>query len=632
MTDTRTREEKAYERFQEVEGLQAFRRNSYNLSRRRVLKGSAILAMGGVGALLLGCGDEEEVAQATQAASPTQTAAQTTATPAAGTGGTGAAAAGAESDIASKYPLVGQHNWTKLDWTVPPVTGGEYVRSGAPGYGWDILTVGTSTPHPPFYNGLYRTRLEAGSNLWGQEFGPDLAQTTEHNADFTEWVFTLPRNVKFHDLPPVNGRQMTAEDVAYSINTYRTDSLWSTPLDAVESVEAIDDFTVKFKMSIPYFTLPNILGMPYYLIFAQEHREGPDERWNLQPIGTGPFMVTEDRPDELLRAERHPGYWEKGPDGVQLPYLDKMTYIEHTDRNARTAAFRSGQIDEVHLDLESFKAVLDSTPEANFTVQPHWATYQWGLIWQWENPLFQDVRVRQALSMAIDRKGIVDNLLGGAGTPGYPVPFDQQGLAAPLGWDDMPEAMRYNPQKAKELLASAGYPDGLKIQMVTHNSEIEYVVLAQQYWNDIGVDMSYDEKDFATFQNLLYKKDFNELAYYGGIAGFDADVVVRPLYYPGASSNWGNVNDDVLTGLLDKLHVSIDADERQQLAKQVNERVIGQALQLWVAGYHTFEASHPWVHTIAHSTYTTILNWGGAAWRMVKLDESAPGGRGGHRI
>jgi peptide/nickel transport system substrate-binding protein len=621
----------AYRHWQEVERERARVRSKF--TRRGFLKGSAILAMGGVGAALIGCSGDDDEPDSTA----TGGAGGGTASPSSGGGGgTGPTAAELWGEPNTAYPLVNQYNWRTVDWFAgPPKVGGRATRSSTPPAHWDPLTVVTLTPHPPFYNGLYRPRVEAGStllpletlNLDGQEFVPDLAQAAEPNGDFTEWVFTLPENVKFHDLEPVNGRAMTAEDVAFSFDLYKNAGLWSVPLDPVERVTATDDRTVKFEMKHPYIALPAILGMPYYLILAQEHFEGPEERWREQPIGTGPFVMTNFEPGVVYEGTRHPEYWELDQAGTRLPYLDSFESRRYQDVNTGVAAFRSGNLDSHSTGTPAgLQQLVESVPDGYYVVGPHWATYQNAAIVQWNNPILADVRVRQALSMGMDRKALVDNLLDGAGTPYTPVPFDQQGLTAPPSFEDMPATMQHNPEQARALLAEAGH-ENLKLTMTTFSPVAEIFVGVQQQWKEIGVELDFEELDFLVFQEKLAKKDFKDLAYYSGVAGFDVDVAVRPLYYPGSPQNWGNINDDVLTGLMDDMRVSADATERQTKAREFTDRAYEIMPALFVNGYHTYSATQSWLHAFAHSLYTTPNNWATHCWRYFWLDENTPSER-----
>src|SRR5262249_38594768 len=152
----------------------------------------------------------------------------------------------------------------------------------------------------------------------GQEFGPDLAVSTEHNGDFTSWTFKIPPGVKFHDKAPVNGRECTAEDVAYSFQKNKEKSVGAVPLAVVDKVAAVAKSTVRFDMTHPYFALPNILGMPYYLVIGREHFGGAEDRWKQQAIGTGPFTVEFSDPTDRFDAARFANYWEKDKNGRQL--------------------------------------------------------------------------------------------------------------------------------------------------------------------------------------------------------------------------------------------------------------------------------------------------------------------------
>ncbi|MCA9633506.1 MAG: hypothetical protein KC766_37910, partial [Myxococcales bacterium] len=136
--------------------------------------------------------------------------------------------------------------------------------------------------------------------------------------------------------------------------------------------------------------------------------------------------------------------------------------------------------------------------------------------------------------------------------------------------------------------------------------------------------LDFEELDFLVFQERLASKNFPDLAYYSGVAGFDVDVAVRPLYYPDSPQNWGHIDDSELTGYMDKMRTSVDADERQQLAKDFSSRAYDQVVAMFLNGYHTYSATQPWLHSFSQSLYTTPNNWATHCWRYFWLDESAP--------
>lgn len=276
--------------------------------------------------------------------------------------------------------------------------------------------------------------------------------------------------------------------------------------------------------------------------------------------------------------------------------------------------------------------ITSTLKDANYTVSPHWATYQTWYLWQWNNPLFKDSRVRRALSMALDRKAIVDLALGGAGTAPTPIPFDQMGMTQAPFYDYMPAGAQFNPTQAKSLMAEAGYPNGFKTKIVLPSqiTTPPEVLAIQKAWGEIlKVDLSIETQDILVVLSNIQKKAFTDLSYQSGIVATEPWALASALFAPGSAQNAGNVDDPQLTKLIDTLKTTTNADQRTQLAQQINERVLNDATQLFVDGYHTMGASRPWLHTVAQSLYTQIDNWGGSSWRHVWIDGKAPSGRGG---
>jgi peptide/nickel transport system substrate-binding protein len=550
-------------------------------------------------------------------------------------GGQATAAAGQAATEESPYELVAKYNWRKLKWGGTPMRGGEIVHGGANANNWDLMKATTLTPAPPYYNGLYYFRLDEGSDLDGQTFAPDLAEKTENTPDYQTWTFKIPQNVYFHDIEPVKGRQLTADDVVFSYQRYMDTSVWSTPLQFIDKISAPDKFTVRIDTKFPYFPVPNIVGLPYYLIFAREHFEGSQERWSQQPIGSGPFMVTNFKFREVVESVRHPKYHQKDKNGIQLPYADKLTGRYYTDINARIAALRAGQLDTIPDGLsflDVFNEVTKSLPDSQFVVSPHWATYQTWIMFQWNNPIFKDPRVRKALSMAIDRKAIVAQTIGGAGTAPTPIPYNQMGMKNAPWWDYLPPTAQYNPQEAKQLLAAAGHPNGFKTKFITSSATAPApeVLATQKAWRELlNVDMAIDGQDPLVVQNIIQKKEFSDIALQAGVVATEPYSLTKALFGVGEPQNSGSVNDPELTAMIEKMKTSTVEADRQKLAQEMNKRIFDEALQLWIDGRHVYAATRPWVHTVAQSLYTQIDNWGGTSWRHVWIDQNAPNNRGG---
>jgi peptide/nickel transport system substrate-binding protein len=234
--------------------------------------------------------------------------------------------------------------------------------------------------------------------------------------------------------------------------------------------------------------------------------------------------------------------------------------------------------------------------------------------------------------MALDRKAIVDQALGGAGTAPTPIPFDQMGMSQAPYYDYMPAGAQYNPTMAKSLLAEAGYANGFKTKIVLPSqiTTPPEVLAMQKAWADVlKVDLTIETKDILAVLSDIQKKSFTDLSYQSGIVATEPWALSSALFSPDSAQNAGNVNDPQLSQLIDTLKTTTNPDQRAQLAQQINTRVLDDATQLFIDGYHTIGASRPWLHEIAQSLYTQIDNWGGSSWRYIWIDGKAPNNRGG---
>src|SRR5262249_23332898 len=182
----------------------------------------------------------------------------------------------------------------------------------------------------------------------------------------------------------------------------------------VDKVTAPDKYTVRFDMKRPQLTFDAIVALPYYLVFAKEHFDNQD-RFKAQPIGTGAFYNKDSTFQDHATAVRNPNFglrpsWmaEKYK-GTPMPFMDQITAQYFASDAAARAAFVAGQIDDyaiTYLDIPVLKEVLSARPDVFVTVNALWATFPVMAFWNYKNKLFQDIRVRRALSMAIDREAI----------------------------------------------------------------------------------------------------------------------------------------------------------------------------------------------------------------------------------
>src|SRR4029453_17183478 len=290
----------------------------------------------------------------------------------------------------------------------------------------------------------------------------DLAESWSQPTELT-YLFKLRKGVRFHAKPPVNGRELTAEDVVYSIDRFCTLKCNANAymLSAVDNVEPPDKYTVKITLKEPYVWLLDMLANSHAVPIIA--RECVDKHGDLKrheaTIGTGPWMLDSYRPNVGFTFVRNPSYFLSG-----LPHIERVEVFVDEDNASRMAAFLSGKYDlgwefpgtVNRVDWVQIKDTLKQkrpnlkTLEFPNNVMAH-------VSMRTDNAPYSDVRVRRAMAMAIDRKGIIDALYEGVGVLNPAVPTALRDWSIPM--DQLGEGLanyKYDPAAAKKLLAEAG--------------------------------------------------------------------------------------------------------------------------------------------------------------------------------
>jgi len=364
--------------------------------------------------------------------------------------------------------------------------------SGEPVYGGELKialnrTIGAQNLDPTLANSTTcdQVILQFGDTLVQEtadasDYLPSLATDWTISEDGKLYTFTIRQGVHFQKGAYQDGREMTAEDVAWSLNRAHDESWWGY-LPFFDHAEVVDDTHVACYLATANATFLHELTSASGYIMPKEELEGWGEDYGSHPISTGPFMVAEHVPDQYTRLVKNPDYW-----GVE-PYLDAITYYIITDEAQAMNALTTGEVDVVltvsgnyiQQVKDNANLVLSQAPESRLSF----------LGFNLSDPVLSDKRVRDAISMAIDRQQIADGVYAnGDGAASFlPVPITSWGYDASL--EELVPA--YDPEAAKALLTEAGYGDGLKLVLSvgTADAYVRAATIIQAMLSQIGIDV-----------------------------------------------------------------------------------------------------------------------------------------------
>lgn len=419
---------------------------------------------------------------------------------------------------------------------------GEETASGEPQYGGDIV-LGTSG-EPVIFNANYHsdsasadiTDLVFAGLTYSNEnlevqprIAKDLATISE---DGLEWTFELHEGVKFHD-----GEELTAHDVVFTYEIFLHED-YTGPragsFSSLEAIEALDDYTVKFTLNQPdarFHTLTGYGILPKHLL---DHVPVADleeySEFNIeQPIGAGPFEFVNWAAGQYIELKAFEDYFEG------RPYLDKVTFRIASDANALVLLLETGDIDHM-IAPTSELATIEMYDHVNLSSV---LALRYDYIgWNLDRPLFEDVRVRQALTHAIDRQEIVETVMEGyAEVANAPI--------SPLSWaynDDVP-VFDYDLDRAVELMNEAGWEHNDDGYLEKDGEIFEFTILSndgnttrrdigiitQQYLSQIGVQVRAEQMEWGAFLDQINPPNFD----------FDAVVLAWGLALdPDPSAIW----------------------------------------------------------------------------------------------
>ncbi|MBI2918973.1 MAG: ABC transporter substrate-binding protein [Chloroflexi bacterium] len=423
---------------------------------------------------------------------------------------------------------------------------------------------------------------------------PNLVENWKWASD-TVFEMKLRQGVRFHDKRPVNGREMTAADVAYSINrALFVEPLGGIPIiiQQVAKVEAADPYTVRVVTKAPLSVLVETgLANKHGMVVLAPEAVEPYGNWEdpyRSYIGTGPFTFKDYQAGVKVVYERHPKYFKTG-----LPYADRVEHMVMPDLSTQMAALRSGKVSLLQRKVPAAVAmVLEKEPDIEVQSCPD-KSAPGEIFLRTNQPPLNDVRVRRALSMAVDRKALLDTVLLGRGEMGplWPASTHPWGVTFDELGPEVRRIVEYHPDEARRLLAEAGYANGLDVSM---NASVRYTTPYREYaealmdmWGKVGVRVKLEWMahpaylaSFTNYPHLLL----------GLMVTDDRFLRYGRSYYSASppSDNRSRINDPEVDDLIQRIGAEVDEAKAKALAKQLEARLVEQVygINLPVANDH----------------------------------------------
>ncbi|MBI4188129.1 MAG: ABC transporter substrate-binding protein [Chloroflexi bacterium] len=408
----------------------------------------------------------------------------------------------------------------------------------------------------------------------------------------------------------VGGRELTADDVVFTIKrNYDTPGAFfqarMTPPEFPVSVTAPDKYTVLIKGNPEglqgLFEATYSYLAPYPPEVVKKY--GDLSNWK-NHVGTGPFMLVDYVEGSTATFIRNPNYWMKDPigpgKGNQLPYLDGVKHLDIIDISTRRAALRTAKVDhQDKIPFEDAGLLMKTSPQLKYRSEP--TPTPLAVFMRTDKPEqpWHDVRVRRALQMALDMQTIKDSYFkGSADLLSYPAgnfpmykahqtPLNEQSAI-------VQEMFSYKPEKAKQLLADAGFPKGFKMNVITLAENVDLLSVVKDYWAKIGVTLEIEVKERGVFASIETNRTHKE-------GMFKNSSITTPYawhdYQPMDPANSSMIDDPVLN----KAHAEFksfyvfDEPKAAAIVKEAYKYVLEQAYVTSLPGPWTYSMWWPWV-------------------------------------
>ena len=434
---------------------------------------------------------------------------------------------------------------------------------------------------------------------------PMLATSWESNDAGTVWTFEIREGVEFHDGEPLN-----AEAVAANLQRFVNPDVgaaYAFLLGTVEEIEAVSEYELQLTLAEPFAPILSHLSHSFIGIVSPAQLEGlgPDETFEI-PIGTGPYEMVEWNRGEDIALQVNESYWGDQP---QIPNVN-FRFIPES--SALIVALETGEVDAMMRVPPQEVSRLEDDPSIEVVRESSVRTIYIGF--NNEKEPFDDERVRLALNYAVDKEAIVNGLFEGftvADAPVVPAVFGHESVGP----------YEYDPERAQELLAEAGYPDGF--EMTIHHPTGRYPLDAtvaeviQDQLSEVGIDATLETREWSSYLDFTSQPpeeaEYDAFMLGWGTVTLDADYGLYALLHSNQwnpnGNNRGFYRNDEVDALLDEARVTTDQDVREELYAEAIELIWNDAPWIFLYNQGQINANRSYVEGLIHHPLENLSAW-----------------------
>ena len=492
-----------------------------------------------------------------------------------------------------------------------PTAGGQLSITGNEPTTLDVVGKQSTAAHVLLFTNDRLLTYAAGTNIPYEQMTiqPELAERWEA-PDAQTYTFHLRPGVTFANLPPLNGRAMTSDDVRWSFDYLARaeafkdrklpPSAIASMLAGLDRIDVPDQATVTLHFAQPFAPFLSYAASQWLPILGHEIFDA-DGSFAKHAVGMGPFQLDTASTQTGSRwvYKKNPSYFQSASG---RPYLDQINDLVLADNATANAAFESKQLDVLDysgLTLDNTEQIMRRLPSVNR--DEHVQTGSYYLYLSLRRPPFNDARVRQAFSLSIDRDAFIKTMAGGKGewalaaaTPGL---FTQE---------EMKQILHHDPAQAKQVLAQAGYASGLELDFTYYpgygDTFVSVVQLLQAQLKEGGINVNLKPLEHATDETRRRAGDFQlNITPRGQGIPLDLDSYLYGSFYPGAAENVTGVDDPQLTPMLVAQHQEVDNTKRRDLWRQAVRRINEVPWALAIFFGPAYVLRQPYIHDYARN-------------------------------